>query len=140
MDKTKILILCIGNSTRSQIAESYFKKFAGDRIQPYSAGLTPSKIHPLTRKVLAEDGIDMVGQYSKSVKEFLGKVHFQYVFTVCDLAHQQCPTIFLNAKMIHWDIEDPSTCGDLEEICIQKFREVRDTIKFHVKEWLTREN
>ena len=83
MNKIKVLFLCTGNSARSQMAEAFIRYYAGSKYEAYSAGLDPKNIHPLTVTVMEEDGIDMTGHYSKSLKDYMGKVHFGYLITVC---------------------------------------------------------
>ena len=88
--KKKVLFLCTHNSCRSQMAEGLLRDMAGDKFEVYSAGVEPTSVHPLAKKVLQEIGIDISGQQSKSVDEFLDK-EFDYVITVCDNARQTCP-------------------------------------------------
>ena len=83
MRKDNILILCTGNSARSQIAEAYFREFAGDNFNVFSAGLDPKEVHPMAKEVMQEDGISIENQRSKGVEEYLGKFNFRYVISVC---------------------------------------------------------
>ena len=92
--KTRVLFLCTGNSCRSQMAEAFLRKYGGDRFEPHSAGLAPQPIHPLAVRVMEEAGLDISGQRSKSVREYLGKMHFQYLIIVCEQADRNCPTTF----------------------------------------------
>ena len=89
--KLKVLFLCTGNTARSQMAEGWLRKAAGERFEVYSAGLEPSVVNPLTIRVMEEAGVDMGGAYSKSLGEFIGKVHFGYLITVCSKAEEKCP-------------------------------------------------
>jgi len=137
MSKAKVLFLCTGNSARSQMAEAFLKKHGGDRYDAYSAGTDPKGINPYTERVMKEIGISLTGQYSKHVKEYMGKVHFGYLITVCGEAEKNCPTAFPGiSQKIHWSFEDPAVILVTEEEKLTKFREVRDQIEQQVKEWL----
>ncbi len=92
MSKPQILFLCTTNSARSQMAEAFLKKYGGDKFEAYSAGLEPKAIHPYTEQVMQEIGIPLTGQYSKSFREYMGKVHFAYLITVCAEAEKNCPS------------------------------------------------
>jgi arsenate reductase len=92
--KTRVLFLCTGNSARSQMAEAFLRYYAGDRFEAYSAGLEPKGMNPLTIRAMEEIGIPLTGQYSKDVREYMGKVHFGYLITVCANAEERCPTTF----------------------------------------------
>lgn len=135
--KQKVIFLCTGNSARSQMAEAHLRSYAGDRFEVHSAGLEPSGINPLTTKVMDESGISLAGQHSKSVKEYLGKIHFNYLFTVCGHAEKNCPRTFLSTGIhTHWDFEDPAAFEGSEEERLQKFREIRDQIDSRIQDWL----
>jgi arsenate reductase len=136
-NKPKVIFLCTGNSARSQIAEAFTRNYAGDRFEVHSAGLNPKGINPYTIHVMEEVGINLDGQSSKSVTEYLGKIHFSYVFTVCAHAEENCPRIFLNQGVhIHWDFEDPATFEGSDEDKLAKFREVRNQIERRILDWL----
>jgi arsenate reductase len=134
--KPKVLFLCTGNSARSQMAEAFLRHYAGDRFEVYSAGLEPKEIHPYTRQVMAEVGLDLAGHRAKSVLEFLGKVHFGYLITVCADAERNCPTFPGVAKRYHWPFPDPAAFEGSEEEKLAQFRAVRDAIDKRIKEWL----
>ncbi|MFW6123207.1 MAG: arsenate reductase ArsC [Thermodesulfobacteriota bacterium] len=137
MEKDRVLILCTGNAARSQMAEAWLKKYAGDRFEVYSAGYDPRGIHPSTRKVMEEAGLALNDQYSKGVKDFLGKMIFQYLIIVCAKAEQHCPTTFPGiVQRLYWPFEDPVTFTGSEEEKLAKFREVRDKIEARLKLWL----
>jgi arsenate reductase len=137
MSKGKVLFLCTGNSARSQMAEAFLKKYGGDQFEAYSAGLEPKGIHPYTERVMEEIGVSLSGQYSKHVKDYLGKVHFGYMITVCEEAEKNCPTIFPRVgQIIHWSFEDPASFAGSEDEKLAKFREARDQIERRIKEWL----
>jgi arsenate reductase len=136
MDKTRVLFLCTGNSVRSQMAEAFLRKYAGDRFEVYSAGLEPSIINPLTIRVMEEMGIDLSNQRSKSLQEYMGKLHFGYLITVCDRAEQKCPIFPGMGMRLHWPFEDPSRASGNDAERLAKFRQVRDQIDTKVREWL----
>ena len=138
MNKARVLFLCIGNSARSQMAEAFLRKYGGDEFEAYSAGLEPKGINPYANRVMEEVGISLSGQYSKHVKEYMGKIHFGYLITVCDEAEKNCPTTFPGiAQRLHWSFEDPAAFVGPEDEKLAKFREVRDRIERTVKEWLS---
>jgi arsenate reductase len=135
--KTKVLFLCTGNSARSQMAEAFLRKYGGDRFVAYSAGLEPRNINPYTVRVMEEVGLSLDGQYSKSLTEYMGKVHFGYMITVCADAEEKCPSVFPGVgQRMHWGFEDPAAFAGSEEETLAKFREVRDQIDTRVREWL----
>lgn len=138
MDKPKVLFLCTGNSARSQMAEAFLRKYGGDRYEALSAGLAPKGIHPLTVKAMAEIGIGLDNQMSKSLKQYLGRENIGHLITVCGHAEENCPYAFLRnaGEHIHWHFEDPAAAEGTEEQKLEKFREVRDQIETHVKNWL----
>jgi arsenate reductase (thioredoxin) len=137
MSKIKILFLCTTNSARSQMAEAFLKKYGGDRYEPYSAGLEPKPIHDNTKRAMEEIGISLTGQYSKSFREYMGKVHFAYLITVCAEAEKNCPTTFPGfGQRLHWSFEDPAAFEGSDDENLAKFREVRDKIEHRIREWL----
>jgi arsenate reductase (thioredoxin) len=137
MNKTRVLFLCTGNSARSQMAEAFLRTYGGDAFEVYSAGLEPKGMNPYTVRVMNEIGVDLIGQYSKGVDQYLGKVLFQYLITVCDQADKNCPAIWPGvSQRMHWSFEDPAALEGSEEEKLEKFREVRDRINQKVQEWL----
>jgi arsenate reductase len=135
--KPKVLFLCTGNSARSQMAEAYLRHLAGDQYDAYSAGLDPKGINPYTAAVLDEAGILLDGQYSKDVGEYLGRINFDYLITVCGHADESCPRTLLDVdRRIHWDLEDPAAFVGSDEETAARFRQVRDQIRHHVQEWI----
>jgi arsenate reductase len=134
--KIRVLFLCTSNVARSQMAEALLKKYAGDRFEVYSAGLEPKEIHPYTRKVLEEIGIDISDQYSKDIRQFLGKLHFGYLITVCSKAEKKCPIFPGVSVRLFWPVEDPVEFVGSEEEKVNKFREVRDRVDERIKGWL----
>jgi arsenate reductase len=139
MEKANVLFLCTGNTARSQMAEAFLKKYAWDRFEVYSAGYEPRDIHPFTKQVMAEVGIDISNQYSKGVKDFLGKMNIRYLIIVCDKAEKTCPKAFPGVLVrIFWPFDDPAAAVGSQEEKLAKFREVRDQIKGQIKSWLTK--
>ena len=127
-EKKKILILCTGNSARSQMAEGLLKHITKSKYDIYSAGTKPSIVRPEAVKVLAEIGIDISHHRSKSVDEFINQ-EIDYVLTVCDNAKETCPFFPAKTKIIHHSFEDPPAIGETdEETCLKVFRQVRDEI------------
>ncbi|MEG8945706.1 arsenate reductase ArsC [Rosettibacter firmus] len=125
----KILILCTGNSCRSQMAEGFLKSF-DKNLEVYSAGTNPSnQVHPKAVQVMKEAGIDISKNYPKSVNQFLNE-SFDYVITVCDNAKETCP-VFIGkvGKQLHIGFEDPAEATGTEEEILAVFRKVRDEIK-----------
>ena len=125
----KILILCTGNSCRSQMAEGFLKSFDSN-LEVYSAGTNPSsKVHAKAIKVMEEAGIDIHNNFPKSVEQFLNE-SFDYVITVCDNAKETCP-VFIGkvGKQLHIGFEDPAEAKGTEEEIISEFRKIRDEIK-----------
>ena len=141
MEKQRILFLCTGNSCRSQMAEAFLRRYAGDYFEAYSAGLEPKPINPLTIQVMDETGFDLSGQTSKGVEVYLGKVLFKYLITVCDEAEKNCPATWpgVNSRM-HWSFEDPAKFEGSPEEKLAKFREVRDLIQAKIIAWLAEQN
>jgi arsenate reductase len=138
MSKEKVLFLCTGNAARSQMAEAFLKKWGGDRYDAYSAGTEPKGINPYTDRVMEEVGVRLSGQYSKHIKEYMGKIHFAYVITLCDEAERSCPAIFPGVgQRLHWSFEDPAAFVGSNDEKLAKFRKVRDQIERTIKEWLS---
>jgi len=135
--KIRVLFLCTGNSARSQMADAFLRRYAGEHFEVFSAGLEPKMINPLTIQVMAEIGYDISNQTSKSVKDFLGKVFIQLLITVCDQPEENCPTAWpgINQRL-HWSFEDPAAFEGDQEEKLAKFREVRDQIDLKIRSWL----
>ncbi|MFN3419992.1 MAG: arsenate reductase ArsC [Pyrinomonadaceae bacterium] len=131
MEKKRILVLCTGNSARSQMAEGFLRQFLGDSFEVYSAGTAPGIVRPEAIAVMNEAGIDISSQWSKSVNEYTGS-RFDYVLTVCDNAREACPYFPAETKMIHHSFEDPAVVGGDENSRLEAFRRVRDAIREYI--------
>lgn len=130
-NKKRVLILCTGNSARSQMAEGLLRQSAGDLFDIYSAGTKPSVVRPEAIAAMREIGIDISAHRSKNVAEF-DEQRFDCVITVCDNARETCPVFFGAAQRIHHSFEDPAAaCGD-EAQRLAAFARVRD----EMREWL----
>jgi arsenate reductase len=131
----KVLILCTGNSARSQMAEGLLRHKGGADYEVYSAGVEPSFVRPEAIAVMQDIGIDISGHRSKSVDEFLGQ-EFDYVITVCDNAKEHCPIFPGRAKRIHWSFDDPSAVEGNEATRLAGFARVRDGIEEKLKSFI----
>ena len=132
MNKQRVLILCTGNSARSQMAEGLLRHDAGDRFEVESAGTKPGRVRPEAIAVMKELGIDISGHRSKSVDEFRDH-SFDYVLTVCDNANESCPIYPGHANRLHHSFEDPAAVEGSEEERLSAFRVVRDQIRQHLR-------
>jgi len=138
-DQKRVLILCTGNSARSQMAEGLLRNDGGERFEAFSAGVSPSQVRPEAIEAMREVNVDISGQRSKSVEEFAGKA-FDYVITVCDNARAQCPFFPAEAERIHWSFDDPAATEGNEQERLAVFRRVRDEIRARLGEFtLTRD-
>jgi len=131
----RILVLCTGNSCRSQIAEGYLKQFAGEKAEVYSAGVETHGVNSRAIQVMQEDGIDISNHTSNNVNEYRN-IAFDFVITVCDNAKERCPYFPSKAKKFHYNFPDPAKATGTEEQVMQQFREVRDMIKKYCKEFV----
>lgn len=127
-EKKRVLILCTGNSARSQMAEGLLRHSDGDRFEVMSAGIISSFVRPQAIEAMKEIGIDISGQRSKSVDEFAGR-NFDYVITVCDNAKESCPIFPGETERIHWSFDDPAEVLGSEQEKLTVFRRVRNEIK-----------
>lgn len=133
MTKKRVLILCTGNSARSQMAEGLLRHDAGDRFEVFSAGVHPAaQVRPEAVAVMREVGIDLSGHRPKHVKEFTGQP-FDYVLTVCDHARETCPVFPSGAKAIHHSFTDPPAFQGSETEHLEAFRRVRDQIRKYLR-------
>jgi arsenate reductase (thioredoxin) len=130
--KKRVLILCTGNSARSQMAEGLLRHDGGDRFEVESAGTRPGHVRPEAIAVMKELGIDISGHRSKNVQEFENQ-SFDYVLTVCDNAKESCPVFPGHLNRIHQGFEDPAALKGTEEERLSLFRRVRDEIRNYLK-------
>ena len=135
--KKRVLFVCIHNSARSQMAEAFLKQICGEEFESHSAGLEPGKLNPVVVEVMQEVGIDISGNPTKAVFDYVksGKM-FSYVITVCDEASaERCPIFVGITKRLHWSFPDPSSFQGIHEEKLAKTREVRDIIKGKIEQW-----
>jgi arsenate reductase len=131
-DKQRVLILCTGNSARSQMAEGLLRHDAGDRFTVESAGTKPSVVRPEAIAVMKEVGIDITSHRSKHVDEFAGQ-DFDYVLTVCDNAKESCPVFFGKATRLHHSFKDPAAVEGSDDTRLGEFRRVRDELRSYLR-------
>ncbi|MDI1255623.1 MAG: arsenate reductase ArsC [Flavobacterium sp.] len=128
MKTKKILVLCTGNSCRSQIAEGYLRYFAREKAEIYSAGIETHGVNPKAIAIMAEDGIDISEHTSNNIDEYFD-IDFDFVITVCDNAKENCPFFPTGAKKMHYDFPDPAKAVGTSEEILAEFRRVREMIK-----------
>jgi arsenate reductase len=136
-DKKRVLILCTGNSARSQMAEGLLRHDAGERFEVESAGTRESFVRPEAIAAIREIGIDISGHRSKNVDEFAGQ-QFDYVITVCNNARETCPVFFGAAEKLHHSFEDPAVFIGSNEQRLAVFRRVRDELRAWLREFSNR--
>lgn len=125
--KRKVLILCTGNSCRSQMAEGILKHYGSDKFEVFSAGTKPSIVNKTAIQVMREIGIDISNHRSKHIDEFLGQ-KMDYIISVCDNAKESCPIFPGGTKHLHWPFPDPPHGQEITETVLDDFRKVRDLI------------
>lgn len=130
-----ILILCTGNSCRSQIAEGYLKDFSAGRAQVFSAGVETHGVNPRAIRIMAEDGIDISGHTSNHVDEYRD-IDFDYVITVCDHARERCPYFPAGAEKFHYNFPDPAKAAGTEDEIMDSFRSTRNMIKEYCRDFV----
>jgi len=130
--KQRVLFLCTHNSARSQMAEGLLRHLAGDRFEVHSAGTEATDVRPLAVKAMAEVGIDVSQQESKTLARYLGEP-FDAVITVCDDANEACPTFYGARRRLHWSFPDPSKATGTEEAQLAVYRTVRDAIRERIE-------
>ena len=133
-EERRVLILCTGNSARSQMAEGLLRARGGGRFEVYSAGTRPTRVREEAVEVMREAGLDMGAHRSKSVEEFEGR-EFDYVITVCDNARETCPVFPGRTERVHWSFDDPAASEGTREERLAVFRRVRDEIDARLREW-----
>ncbi len=131
----KILVLCTGNSCRSQIAEGYLKYFVGNKAKVYSAGIETHGVNPMAIAIMKEDDIDISHHTSNNIEEYR-QINFDFVITVCDNAKERCPFFPSKAKMFHYNFPDPAKATGTAEEITAEFRKVRDMIKDYCKKFV----
>ncbi len=135
--KPVVLFLCTGNSARSQMAEAFLRREAGDYFEVHSAGTQPKGVNPLTIRVMNEIGCDLSGHRSKGVQEYLDKLPVRYLIIVCGDADKSCPTVWPGVlQRLVWLFDDPAAAQGTEEQKLAKFREIRDQIQARIRNWL----
>ncbi len=135
---TRVLVLCTGNSARSQMAEGWLRRFGGSAFEVASAGTHPAeRVNPLAVQVMAEAGVDISRQHPKHLEQFL-KEPWDYVITVCDRANEECPFFPGGKTRLHWSFEDPAAAVGTEEERLRVFRRVRDAIRDRFAEFVRR--
>jgi arsenate reductase (thioredoxin) len=130
-----ILVLCTGNSCRSQIAEGYLRHFAGNKANVYSAGVETHGVNPRAIAIMQEDGIDISSHTSNNVDEYRN-IDFDLIITVCDNAKERCPYFPSNAKRFHYNFPDPAKATGTEKEVEGQFRMVRDMIKDYCRKFV----
>ena len=135
--RVRVLFLCTGNSTRSQIAEALLRQLAGDSVDVYSAGSHPKSVHPNAIRVMRERGIDISSNRSKPLSRFAGR-RFDYVVTLCDRVREVCPEFPGGPERIHWSIADPALEGDTDEESYPAFQRTAADIENRVRFMLSR--
>lgn len=131
----KILVLCTGNSCRSQIAEGYLRHFVGDKAEVYSAGIETHGVNPKAIEIMKRDGIDISGHTSNNIDEYAG-INFDYLITVCDNAKESCPYFPSGAVKFHYNFPDPAKANGTEEDVMEQFREVREMIRKYAQNFV----
>ena len=124
----KVLVLCTGNSCRSQIAEGYLRHFADGSAQIYSAGIETHGVNPRAIKIMRESGIDISAHTSNNINEYMD-IDFDFVITVCDNAKESCPYFPTKAKKFHYNFPDPAKATGTEEEIMERFKMVSEMIK-----------
>lgn len=129
-----VLVLCTGNSCRSQLLHGYLRQLLGEKARVYSAGVQVHGLNPRAVRIMAEDGIDISHHTSNHVEEY-AQVPFDYVLTVCDHANEVCPVFPSSAKKLHHNFPDPAKATGSEEDIMQQFRHVRDQVKQYAQDF-----
>ena len=130
-----ILVLCTGNSCRSQIAEGYLRHFAGHKANIYSAGIETHGVNPKAIEIMKRDGIDISAHTSNNIDEY-SDIPFDYVITVCDNAKESCPYFPTKAIKLHHNFPDPAKAKGTDEAVMEKFREVREMIRRYTRNFV----
>jgi arsenate reductase (thioredoxin) len=140
MSRQRVLFLCTDHSGRSQMAEAFLRKYAGDIFDANSAGLKPQCTDPRTVKVMHEIGIDISNEGPSAIGMYVGKSQFQYLITVCEDANKNCPSVWFDVNTrLHWPFEDPARFEGTEYEKLAKFREVRNLIENKIRGWVAKQ-
>lgn len=137
MKKKKVLVLCTGNSCRSQMAEGYLRFFSKNLVEIYSAGIETHGVNPNAIIIMEEDGIDISRHTSNHIDEY-SDIRFDYIITVCDNAKESCPIFIGNGIRLHYDFPDPAKVIGTEDEVLHAFREVRNSIKNYSKDFISK--
>ena len=132
----KVLVLCTGNSCRSQIAEAYLRHFAGEKAEIYSAGVETHGVNPRAISTMKEDSIDISQHTSNNIDEYFN-IDFDFVITVCDNAKERCPFFPTKAKKFHQNFPDPAKATGTKEEILEQFRQVRQMIKSYSQQFVS---
>ena len=135
MRMKKILVLCTGNSCRSQIAEGYLRRYAGDKAIVYSAGVETHGVNPRAIAIMKEEGIDISAHTSNNIEEYRD-ISFDAVITVCDNARERCPFFPSTARKFHENFPDPAKARGMEEEVMKEFRKTREMIREYCEQWV----
>ena len=138
MIRPRVLFVCTENSCRSQMAEGFLRRHAGDRFDAYSAEAQPTRLNPMAVEVMQEVGIDISSQHSKDVAQFLGET-FQYVIRVCDKVREKCPVLPGAIWYLDWSFEDPAAVEGTAAVKLVAFRRIRDEIEEKTLEFIAQE-
>jgi arsenate reductase len=133
--KKRILVLCTGNSCRSQMAHGYLEHFGKNKVEVFSAGIETHGVNPRAISSMKEDGIDISHHTSNNVNEY-AHLTFDYVITVCDNAKEKCPYFPAQVKLFHHDFPDPAKAKGTEEEIMKQFRSTRELIKDYMKDFI----
>lgn len=136
-DRLRVLFICTHNSARSQMAEAWLRHVAGERIDVHSAGTEATHVRPLAVRAMAEVGLDISQQESKTLERYLGQ-QWDYVITVCDEANEACPMFPGGRERLHWSFPDPSKATGADEQQLVVYRQVRDAIRKRIDEFFRR--
>ncbi len=136
MEKKNILVLCTGNSCRSQIAEGYLRYFAENRADIYSAGVETHGVNPRTIATMQDDGIDISNHTSNNIDEYYD-IDFDFIITVCDNAKERCPFFPSKAKKFHYNFPDPAKATGTEVEIKEQFKQVRQLIKEYCEKFVS---
>ncbi len=137
-DRKRVLILCTGNSARSQMAEGLLREIAGTRFEVTSAGVAPTQVRPEAIETMREIGVDISKHRSKSIEQFISE-RFDYVITVCDNADQHCPVFPGDYRRIHWSLEDPAAIQGDDDTRLAAFRVARDDLRKRLSKFVENE-